>query len=113
MEPMRIRCPVCRADNEWADYERPEYDSERAGRENCRRCRADLTLLVRVESKRDRILQLGHRALCDGDFRQAAHHARQAKNVRAGADANKLLALAQLLASDFTAAFQTHLELQP
>lgn len=86
-----MRCPVCRAEN--AEKE-----------PTCRRCRADLSLLVSLDQQRDHHLAAAQRALSAGDTAQAIDQATLAERLRKGRDANQLRALGHLLENDFAAA---------
>jgi hypothetical protein len=89
-----MRCPVCRAEN---------------GEEtSCRRCRADVSLMVRLEAGRRRELAAAKTALVAQNARDALDHAGAAHKLRHGNDSARLLALAHLVARDFAAAAQWH-----
>jgi hypothetical protein len=94
-----IRCPVCRADN-------PEGPS-------CRRCRADLTLLFRLEGQRERALGQARRYALAGEGAETLREARRAHALRAGEDSRRLLALGHLLSRDFAEAWRRYLDLAP
>lgn len=82
-----MRCPVCRAEN---------------GLEpTCRRCKADLTLVVAVETQRQHALAEAARCAQAGDGVGALHAARLAHEIRPGADSCRMLALAHLLRRDY------------
>jgi hypothetical protein len=87
-----MRCPVCRAEVGLAP--------------TCRRCKADLGLLVAVEAARGKALARAGRALAEGQWAAAAAAAAEAQQLRAGADSAGLLAAAQLMAGDFAAAWR-------
>jgi hypothetical protein len=89
-----MQCPVCRADNEPVD--------------TCRRCKADLSLVLRVEQQRAAALDAARRRLAAGDHTAALGAAALAQRCRRGGDAARLLALACLLARDFPAALHWH-----
>ncbi len=91
-EFMSLTCPVCRANNE-------------AG-PNCRRCRADLSLLFAVEAQRSVRLAAACAALAQGQAVLASQQVRQAEELRHGPDAAKLGAVVALLRRDFTDAWQ-------
>lgn len=87
-----MRCPVCKANN----TEGPE----------CRRCKADLTVLFALEECRDRALARATDALTQGDAAEALRQATRAQRLRAGDDARRLLALAHVLAGDHAAGWR-------
>src|SRR5579884_3906845 len=73
-----ITCPVCRA--------RVETGPQ------CRRCKADLSLLFALEGRRDVALAAARRALAAGRAEEALTSAREAEQLRHGADARRLMA---------------------
>ena len=82
-----VRCPTCRAEQEWSDA--------------CRRCKSDLRLLrefanAYLMSRRD---CLGH--LLSGHPRAALQSARRCHALRADAESLRLLALAALHCGDW------------
>jgi hypothetical protein len=90
-----VTCPVCRATND-------------AGVTSCRRCKADLTLVAAVETRRAGLLGTAKSALATGDFDAALRHLTAAEAVRGGADVERLKAAAYLLNRDFPAAWRTY-----
>src|SRR5437870_2457733 len=84
-----MRCPVCRADNDTP---------------TCRRCRADLTLLVALEHRRERLLGLAHCHLVQAQTETGMDYARAAQRLRGGEDAAELIALGHFLRREFAAA---------
>jgi hypothetical protein len=92
-----MRCPVCRAEN---------VESI------CRRCRADLSLLVSVERERQRLLAAASLAIASGDGQEALLHARAAQSMRHGEDADRLLALSHLVCRHYSAAWATYKNIQ-
>lgn len=87
----RLTCPACRAAND-------------AG-PNCRRCKADLALLVAVEDRRDFLLADARRAASEGRLVEAEDSITQADGLRHGADVKQLLAAVRLLRGDFAGAW--------
>lgn len=87
---MNLRCPVCRADNTAGPI--------------CRRCKADLSLLINVETCRARHVALARYALASERFDDALEELSAAEEVRAGSDLQRIKACAYLLAGDFSAA---------
>lgn len=85
-----VRCPNCRAVQDWSDA--------------CRRCKSDLRLLRAFaedyERNRDDCLV----AIRSGDARAASHHAQRCHSLEPGADSRRLLALAALLRGDWPTA---------
>ncbi len=87
-----MRCPLCRAEN---------------GMETaCRRCKADLTLVVAVEARRRRLLAEAARRALAGDGDAALHAARLAHELRPGADSWRLMAVGHLLRRDYPLALR-------
>jgi hypothetical protein len=84
-----LPCPVCKAEN--------------AQGPNCRRCKADLSLLFRLEEARDRLLASSAECLRTGRFAEALRHAQWAHALRRGEQSARLLALTNLLLRDFPA----------
>jgi hypothetical protein len=87
-----MRCPVCRAEN--------------GDEASCRRCRADVSLLVQVELQRRRALKSAQTAAAVQNARATLEHARIAHQLRADAGTFRLLAVGSLLARDFPAALE-------
>ncbi len=90
-----MTCPVCRAANDGTVT-------------TCRRCKADLTLVVAVEARRAGLLGAAKSALAAGDFDATLRHLTAAEAVRGGADVERLKAAAHLLNRDFPAAWRTY-----
>jgi len=89
-----MRCPVCRAEN---------------GEEvACRRCRADLSLLISLENQRRRELAAAQSAVLAQNTTDVLDHATAAHELRHGEDSARLVAAGHLLARDFAAAFRWH-----
>ncbi len=94
-----MRCPVCRAENDDA---------------TCRRCKADLSLLVTLGQTRQHALAEAARSAAAGDGTQTLHHAEAAHRLRADRETWRLLAVAYLLLRDFPRALAAHARrLQP
>lgn len=85
-----VRCPTCRAVQEWSD--------------TCRRCKSDLALLRHVASAYGRHRRHCLQAIDAGRPTEALRSARHCHWLRPGPDARRLLALASLVAGDWTAA---------
>jgi hypothetical protein len=81
---------VCKADN--------------AQGPGCRRCKADLSLLFRLEEERGHLLASAAECLRTGRFAEALRQAQRAHALRHGEKSARLLALANLLLRDFAAA---------
>lgn len=93
-----MRCPVCKADNTQGP--------------NCRRCKADLSLLFRLERQRERLLATATEYLRAGRFHDAVSLARRAHALRHGADSARLLLLARLFLRDFASVWSQRLRTQ-
>ena len=82
-----VRCPTCRAEQEWSDV--------------CRRCKCDLRLLRAAAN-----VYLHNREQClhelrAGRPRVALEHARACERLLPGADTPRLLAVCALLCEDW------------
>ncbi|HEX3151008.1 MAG TPA: hypothetical protein VHR66_23210 [Gemmataceae bacterium] len=91
---MTLRCPVCRADNTTGL--------------NCRRCKADLSLLIAVEERRDYHVTLAQIAMRDGQFDDALTELTLAEELRTGPDIHRLRACVFLLAGDHESVLAEH-----
>jgi hypothetical protein len=89
-----MRCPVCKADN----LQGPQ----------CRRCKADLSLLFSLEEQRQRTLTEAQRCLQRGDFAEAKRHAAAANWLSKDAESQRLQAVAHLLERDFAGAWRVY-----
>lgn len=89
-----MRCPVCKADN--------PQGSE------CRRCKADLSLLFALEDQRGQMLAEARYCLRRGEWRAALEQAEAAIWLRNDEKAQQLLAVARLLGKDFAGAWQCY-----
>jgi hypothetical protein len=89
-----MRCPVCKADNE--------------GGPQCRRCRADLSLLFALEERRRQALAEASRCAARGQWPQMLARAEEAHRMRRDEDSRRLLALARLLTRDFAGAWRCY-----
>ena len=85
-----MRCPVCRAEN--------------AEETTCRRCRADLSLLVALEEARRSALTEAAHAAASGDGAGTLQHAQTAHDLRPDRDSWRWLAVGYLLQRDFAQA---------
>jgi hypothetical protein len=90
--PAPFACPVCRAVIE-------------AGSQ-CRRCKADLSLLFALEARRDSFLAAALRSLASGRADEALTLAHGTEQLRRGKDARQVIATAHLLRRDFAAAWR-------
>jgi hypothetical protein len=89
--PEPMRCPVCKADNTQGPA--------------CRRCKADLSLLWDLETRRERLLASARNHLQHGEWQLAVNDATFAEQLRSGADAGQLVAAARLLGCEFAGAW--------
>jgi hypothetical protein len=89
-----MRCPVCKAENSQGPQ--------------CRRCKADLSLLFALESQRRRTMDEVKNCLCRGDGTRAARHAATVDWLRGDTESQRLTALAHLLAGDFAQAWSSY-----
>ena len=95
---MKMRCPVCRADNSTGPI--------------CRRCKADLSLLIAVEAGRIEHFTLCGQAVRGGRFADAFEELADAEALRGGADIRRYRACVFLLAGDFASAAVEYVEAQ-
>jgi hypothetical protein len=87
-----MKCPLCRAEN---------------GMETaCRRCKADLTLVVGVEARRQRLVVESARCAQAGDGDAALRAARLAHELRPADDSWRLMAVGHLLRRDYRQALR-------
>jgi len=89
---MTVNCPCCRASNTTA---------------TCRRCKADLGLLLAAEARREYCLTSARRFAADGRASEALPYVLEAGALRAGDDARRLHAVLLLLQRDFDGAMRT------
>ncbi len=86
-----MRCPVCKAEN----VQGPQ----------CRRCKADLSLLFALEGRRRQEMQAARRCLSAGQWTRALTHAAEAYWLQRDEESRRLLAVACLLNRDFASAW--------
>jgi hypothetical protein len=91
-----MRCPVCRAENDQGPQ--------------CRRCRADLGLLFRLEEQRDRALAAARHSLAEADAWLALAHLDEAEELRQDQESRRLRAVTCLLMRDFDGAWRCYTE---
>ena len=87
-----LHCPVCRI--------RVEQGPQ------CRRCRADLTLLLALADQRQQALIGAYRQAAQGQWDQALATAHGIEAIHGGRDVCRLLALGCLLRRDFARAWR-------
>ena len=88
--PSTVRCPTCRASQEWSD--------------TCRRCRSDLRLLRRFAQGYDQARHACLVALRDGHPRAALDAARHCHALAPSAESRRLLTTAALHLHDWPTA---------
>jgi hypothetical protein len=86
-----MRCPVCKAEN--------------VAGPQCRRCKADLGLLVALEGLRRQELGAARHCLAEGRWPEALTHAAQAYWLQSDEESRRLLAVTCLLNRDFASAW--------
>ncbi len=96
-ETLNLSCPVCRAENV-----RPLANLPGEAPAQCRRCRADLSLLADLLQRRRFALSAAWTYLARGDGPAALPLAREAHTLRADADSRQCLALSSLLAGQYS-----------
>jgi Tfp pilus assembly protein PilF len=82
-----MRCPVCRADVEQGPQ--------------CRRCRADLSLLFALQEQRRHAFSVANQYLREGRWRAAQAVAEGIDTLRHDADSCRLLAVVALFQRNF------------
>jgi hypothetical protein len=88
-----MRCPVCQADNNGTP---------------CRRCRADLSLLVQIEEQRQAAAAAALRHAGMGLTAEAVADAQRMHQCRTDAESWRLLAVTHLLHRDFAEAWRCY-----
>jgi hypothetical protein len=91
-----MRCPVCKAENTQGP--------------NCRRCKADLSLLFLLEESRRRVLGRARWSIAAGDWSAAARAATEADGLQSDDESRRLVALTHLLCRNFAAAWDSYLQ---
>ena len=91
---MALRCPVCRAAVEQGPA--------------CRRCKADLSMLLTIEQQRSGRLAAAWRAVRDGRWQDAVTEAGAAAALRGGPDTLAVRAVGHLMLGDFEAAWHAY-----
>ncbi len=86
-----MRCPVCKAEN----GEGP----------NCRRCKADLSLLFALEQQREAAVASARAELAAGRWGEARAQAAWADHLRRDEESQRLVAVAALMEGDFREAW--------
>jgi hypothetical protein len=89
-----MQCPVCKAENTQGPA--------------CRRCKADLSLLWALESRRELLLAAARRDLARADWQRTVTEAESAARLRQGDDAGRLVAAGRLLGRDFPWALRAY-----
>jgi hypothetical protein len=79
----------------------------------CRRCKADLSLLLRLEAERDRCLQAARQHAGRGRAADCLREACRADLLRSDGGSLELLAVAHLLQGDCTGAWALYGRLRP
>ena len=91
---MPIPCPCCKAANETGP--------------NCRRCKADLSLLFALEERRAGLLETARSLAGEAKYAESLAVLDQAAQLRQGSDVHRLRAAVSLLARDFPTALQAY-----
>ncbi len=92
-----MRCPVCRASNE----EGPQ----------CRRCRADLSLLFDLETQRAELIRIAQEQIQRGQWEEVVRLAEQAHFLRRDSDSLRLSAIGWLMQRNFSKAWECYRKL--
>lgn len=91
-----IACPCCRAMNDTSG--------------TCRRCKADLSLLVALEKHRANLLDQAIIAIREGKFFEVSRLLKEAETLRPGPDLIRWRAVGALLERDYKKALQHYHE---
>lgn len=91
---MSVSCPVCKAENSTPP--------------NCRRCKADLSMIFALEQNKARLVAQALKALEEKRWQEAQEWARQARALSEEEEIEKLLALTSLLCGDFHQAWRSY-----
>jgi hypothetical protein len=91
-----MRCPVCRAENDQGPQ--------------CRRCRADLSLLLQLDAQRRFALDEAGRSVARGQLRRALVLLEGVEALRRDVESVRLRALISLLQRDFAGAWRCYQE---
>lgn len=94
-----MQCPVCRAANDRGPQ--------------CRRCRADLSLLFDLEVQRGQLLGVTRESLACGQTQEARATALRADGMRSDDESRRLLAVCHLLEKNFAAAWRVYQSIAP
>ena len=89
-DPDQVRCPTCRAIQEWSD--------------TCRRCKSDLRLLRKLTEAYWQIHRACLARLRSGRPRAALRLAQHCRSLSASAESDRLLAVCALLNQDWPSA---------
>ncbi|MCI0461349.1 MAG: hypothetical protein L0Z62_30745 [Gemmataceae bacterium] len=89
-----MRCPVCRADVEQGP--------------NCRRCRADLSLLFTLQEQRSRALATAYWYASQAQWPRALAIAEGVQALQWDEEAQRLLAVGYLMQGDFARAWECY-----
>lgn len=105
-----LRCPVCKADNPLTPIPSPPGGEGIGVRgTNCRRCKADLSVLFALEEHRAALLVEARSHAAIGRWSDFLDTVEQAHALRAGKETYRLKAVGRLLLGDKTAALQNAL----
>jgi hypothetical protein len=89
-----MRCPVCKAENDKGPQ--------------CRRCRADLSLLFTLEEERSRLMEEATHCARARRWQETIALATQAEKLRRAEDARRLRVLGHLMERNFPAAWEDY-----
>src|SRR5579883_2854205 len=89
-----VTCPCCRASNETGPA--------------CRRCKADLSLLLALEARRARLLAESKDLAAQGRYAEALERVDEADALRRGTDAARHRCALRLLIRDFAGAWECY-----
>jgi hypothetical protein len=95
---MNLACPVCKAENVGT---------------TCRRCKADLAMLLNLEDRRSALLSAARTAYTQSRLLDAWRFVRAANEHRQDEESLRWLAMLQLLHGDFGEAWRAYRALNP
>jgi predicted amidophosphoribosyltransferase len=91
---MPLSCPVCKADNSVAP--------------NCRRCKADLSLLWALEDQRASLIAEARQLYELANYQEALRSVQSAIDLRDGPDTQRWLAILNVLTERFGEAWRAY-----
>src|SRR5262245_11017923 len=101
-----LRCPVCKAENALPGPPHHRGEARPGSPEVCRRCKAELSLLFRLEEHRQHVLAEARRLAAAGQWSAFLAAVLEADRMRSDAETRRLRAVGRLLVGDFARALK-------